>query len=348
MPDKKPDKPPKELTKNQTEILYALSKKLMISKIAKYRKCSRSSVYDIVNRLMSKGLVEKIGKYYNLTEKGNHTLHSFIGFKGKLRFHNMAIKIKVLESPTNWDLKRNKIVTTSYANKRIDLKNTSYDLISYGQMKVKSTSKSIIFYLPTVYSDNVEDGMKQIMDIFFDSIPKIENLFKVKLIKNNKMNITIISQEIARLQDALAKSYRMEGDKIYFTDERGEIWLISDYSFSTDELETIHPRSAPEDMTAVHRTMNYIKNNPDALKESHKLSVENSQNIGLLTNSVNSLVNLQKGVPVVLNRLEQQIQSHLKLIQEYRKENISWRKEKVKEIKKELKYGRQTKLHEFK
>jgi len=57
---------------------------------------------------------------------------------------------------------------------------------------------------------------------------------------------------------------------------------------------------------------------------------------------VDNLLEQQKSVPQVLNKLEQQIESHLKLIQEYRKENIKWRKDKQKEIRKNINQSRLT------
>jgi len=305
--DKKPYKHTKELTKNQVEVLYALSKQLMISQIAKYRKVARSSVYDIVNRLITRGLVEKIGRYYNPTEKGRKTLHSIRGLRYKLRFHNIAIKVKVLESPRNWELKRNKIITTNYANKRINLKNNYYDLINYGQMKLKTTSKSIIFYMPTIYSNSVDDGTSQVMNIFFDLIPKAEHLFKVKLIKNNKMNMTIISQEIARLQDALARIYRKEGNKLYITGDDGKIWLIADYSFSTEETETIHPIKSPEDMDTVHKFMNDLRKNPTTFSEVLDSTTELNQVSRNNTIQIKAILDNQKMLPEVLYGLKQQI-----------------------------------------
>jgi predicted transcriptional regulator len=260
-----------DISKQQAEVLHGISNYLSVTEIARHRKTSRTAVYKILTKLIKKGYVEKslgIGGYaYGLSDLGKKGLHSFMGFTNKLRQHNLGIKIEVLESRRNWDQKRNVIMTMPYFNKRVQLKNNTYDLLSFGRIKLKTTSKSIIFQLPTLFSHTVEEAILQAMDILFEAITKVENRFKIKLVKNNKMNMTIISQEYARLDDALAKLYRKEGNKLYITGDDGKVWLIADYSFTTDELETIHTTRAGDDMSIVHPFLNDLRANPMKLSE---------------------------------------------------------------------------------
>lgn len=255
------------ISQTQAEIMRGISNFMTISQIAKWRKCSRQAIYKVINRLLEAGLINKIGSDMGLTEKGKEGLHSFIGLTYKKRYHNLAIKIEIKESPRNWELKRSKLITLPYFNKRVKLKNNDYDLFSYGKVQVKTTTKSVIVRIPTIYDDTMEGATLQAMDIFFDSVPKIESSFRIKLIKDRRSNMTIISQEAARLKDSMAKLYAADGKKLYFKNERGEVWLISDYSFNTDELETIHPTSADEDMATVDKFMLDLKNNPMKLTD---------------------------------------------------------------------------------
>lgn len=215
-----------------------------------------------------------------------------MGYRYNLRQHNLHIKIKVLESLKNWDKKRNQVIQLPYFNKRVELKNNYYDLFNYGKFQIKTTSKSIIFKLPTIYSKTINSAVLQAMDIFFRSIPKVEVLFKVKLIKDNKCNIEIISQEYARIDDALAKIYRRQANKLYIHDDEGKIWLIADYSFNNDELETIQPTNAEEDMVTVHNFMNDLRDHPiklsevmENLKETNE-SLKKSSRSQLMTSQV--------------------------------------------------------------
>ena len=91
----------------QFEILRGLQSGLNVTQLSKIRKKSRASVYKVINRLIDKGFLEQIDKSYSLTTKGIEGLHSFVGMRYKLRQHNFHVKFKVLDSPKNWDKKRN-------------------------------------------------------------------------------------------------------------------------------------------------------------------------------------------------------------------------------------------------
>ena len=252
----------------QFEVLKCLQEGSSITEISKYRKVSRTAIYKVLSTLRRNGLVAKIQRgVYNLTEEGIKGLHSFVAFRYKLRQHNLGIKIEVLESPKNWELRRNEIRQMPYFNKTIKLKNNEQDLINFGRFQIRTTSKSVIIKMPTIYSSNWEDAVLQAMSLLEDMIPKIEHQFKIKLRKDYKANIKIISQEYARIQDALAKLYRHEGNRLYLTGEDGKIWLITDLSFSTDELEVIHPHKATSDLDAIAPMLNDLRANPTTFTE---------------------------------------------------------------------------------
>ena len=248
------------------EVLKCLQESMKIKDIASYRTCSRTAIYKLLKTLIKKGLIIKKGySTYGLTETGTQGLHSFVALRYKLRQHNLHFKISVLESPKNWELKRNEIRQLPYFNKSIKLKNNEQDLFNFGKLQLKTTTKSIIIKMPTLYAKDWEDAVIQSMSILENIIPKIEHQFKIRLVKDYKANIKIISQEYARIQDALAKLYRNEGSRIYLTGDDGKIWLITDLSFSTDELEFIHPNNATDDIDAISPFMNDLRNNPTTL-----------------------------------------------------------------------------------
>lgn len=259
----------------QFEVLKCLQEGSSVTDISKYRKTSRVAVYKILSTLINKGMVAKIQRgCYELTEEGIKGLHSFVTLRYKLRQHNLGIKIEVLESPKNWELRRNEMRQLPYFNRTIKLKNNEQDLINFGKLQIRTTSKSIIIKMPTIYSKDWEDAVIQSMQILEDTIPKLEHLFKVKLRKDYKANIKIISQEYARIQDALAKLYRSEGNRIYLTGEDGKIWLITDFSFSVDELELIHPDKATADLDAIAPFLNDLRKNPTTITEMRKEAKE--------------------------------------------------------------------------
>lgn len=249
-------------TKSQFEILYALSRFLTISEIANYRKTSRAAIYKGINALIQKGLLRKTGRIYEPTDKGREGLHSSHGLQNQFRLHNFAIKVKVLGSKRGWELRKNQLLTLKSFTKSIDLKSGSQEIYNLANIKVKTTPSSIVFYMPTFYGKTPEIALNQALNLFFEAITKVENLFKITLTKDRKFNMTIISQHYAKINDTIAKLYRKEEDKLFITGADGKVWLIADYSFQTDELETIHPINAQDDMNTVSKFFNDLRKNP--------------------------------------------------------------------------------------
>lgn len=300
----------------QFEVLKLIQEGFCISEIAKYRNVSRQSIYKILSSLVKKGWVENPKRsMYGLTNKGIEGLHSFVAMRYKLRQHNLHFKIEVLESPKNWEFKRNELRQMPYFNKTLKLKNNEQDLLNFGKLQIKTTTKSVIIKIPTIYAKDWEDAIIQAMSILEEAIPKIEKAFKVLLIKDYKSNIKIISQEYAKIQDALAKLYRKEGNRIYLTGEDGKIWLITDFSFSVDELEFIHPEKATDDVDAIAPFFNDLRKNPvtfsDVLtivKESAMVQMANSQNINKHQKVLDSMLKTQNETLITLKKIQESLE----------------------------------------
>ena len=113
------------------ETLKYLQEGHSISEVAKIRKVSRNSIYKVLKTLNKRGMIRHPKRsIYELTDKGLKGLHSFVALRYKLRQHNLHFKISVLESPKNWNLKRNEIRFLPYFNKTIKLKNNEQDLFN--------------------------------------------------------------------------------------------------------------------------------------------------------------------------------------------------------------------------
>lgn len=260
----------KVLSDPRFRILRGIQSGLTITQLSKFRKVSRASVYKVINSMLDEGMLEKTDKSYGLTTKGIEGLHSFVGLRHNLRQHNFHIKFKVLEHPKNWDKKRNEFRKLPYFNSVIKLKNNEQELFNYGNLTIKTTTKSIIVKIPTIYAKNIQDATIQTFGIIETTYPKIEKLFGIKLIKNYKACIEVICQEYARLNDELAKIYDKRGEQLLITGEDGKIWMITDKSFKGDEREYIHTEKAPEDEDAISTSMNILRDEPRIMKENQK------------------------------------------------------------------------------
>jgi DNA-binding PadR family transcriptional regulator len=263
---------PKDLTRRLEnpgfEVLKKIQEGLSITEISKYRAVSRQAIYDILSSLFKKGWITRIAKgNYDLTSGGIQALHGFVRLRYNLRQHNINFKISILESHKNWEKKRHKITQLPYFNKRIKLKNNEQELFNFGRIQIRTTTKSVIIKIPTIYTKTTEEAVIQSIDCLYNAIPKIEKLFSIRLIKDYKANITIISQEYASINDSLAKIYRKEGNQLYVTDEQGKVWMITDFSFSQDETEFISQERSIDDTDAIMPMLNDLRRNPTTFSE---------------------------------------------------------------------------------
>jgi len=294
------------ITQKEFEILQGLANFLTIKQIAKHRGSCRQGIYKTLNTLLGKGFVEKRGQNYALTSKGKGGATSLVRLRKNLRLHRLSFKFLVLENPRNWDQKRSIMTTFPIFDKRIKLKNNYQDFFSMGSAKIKTTSKSIIIFLPHIYDSNVDDAVLRSMDMLYDLIPKIEAQFKVKLVKDRKANITISSQQWARVNDSLAKLYRKEKKKLYVTDEQGKVWLIADYSFNVDELETVDNIRSDEDMNIINPFMNDLRQDPCTLSELKGAIKSNTDNMAFYAENLRTHIGVIKDLNKGVNELRKE------------------------------------------
>ena len=110
----------------------------------------------------------------------------------------------------------------------------------------------------------------------------------------------------------MAKLYKKEGNKLYISDELGDIWLIADYSFNVNELETIHPKRADEDMEGVHNFMNDLRKNPTTFSEVLEVTNGIQQNQLVFDRNMASHLN-------VLGKLGEAVEELTKSVKELKK-----------------------------
>lgn len=319
----------KKVENNEYELLKCFSQFMNVKEISKYRKVSKTAIYKGRDKLINKGFLRSVGKNFELTDEGFSRLNSFIQSSNLIRLHNLAIKIKIINKPNNWDLMRSKIVELRNLSKEVKLNNNSYQIHSFQSIKVKTTNNSIIFYLPSIYGKDTDTCLREGLEMTFKAIPKIESMFKVLLIKDRKANIEIISNHYAKLQDSLAKIYHSEKNKLYVKDESGKVWLICDFSFKVDELETIDTINAKEDMDTVKDFLNDLRKNPATVSQ------------------VLEMIKMVTANQVIFDK---NFQSHLKAINTLTNEvkGLGNAIRDIKEENKKLRLGNQTTLNNFK
>lgn len=143
--------------------------------------------------------------------------------------------------------------------------------------------------------------------MLWDNIPKIENLFKIALVKDYKTNIEIISQHYAKLQDSIAKIYHNEGNKLYVKDEEGNLRIIADYSFRVDELEAVYNKTAKEDMDIMQTFIQDLIKNPLKLSELQSMIGQVTANQLMFAKNMESHIDAVKTLSKSVKKLTKTI-----------------------------------------
>jgi DNA-binding CsgD family transcriptional regulator len=304
------------LTDAEKEVLHLLTDEfLTIKQIQQQRNCSLQAVYKIIKKLKQKGAfnnglnkVENIEPTFNLTD---------------LRLHSQEMNIRIISQSPKYQTDIEKSNTLFIDGNTIRLYKNSIEIYS-GQ---------------TFYGKTVDESEKKSLDYWKRFIARLEHDLNIILMKNRARNIKIVNQHWARGDSEICDNSREYRERVWvYAEEDGKLAFITDDSFGFREDETVHPITAKRDRQAIDKQVNdWRLNNPPTNSELSNISKDT-------LNAVNSLIEIQRGLPENLALLKEQIASHLKLIQEYRKENIKWRKNKTEEIRKNI---GQKKLSDF-
>lgn len=305
-----------DLTKAEKEVLFLITEQhLTLKQIQLRRDCTKQAVYKILKHLKNKGALNN-----GLQSQGTSQPKGMIS-SGEVRLHGQEFNIRILFQDKRYQdllLKSNLMHLEGHT---IKLYKNSIEIYSgegisfYGKDEQEATSKSLTYWAR-----------------FFN---RLEHELKIIIVKDRTRNIKEVNHHYSRTNSDICKNAIENKEQIrVFALEDGKLAFITDDSFGFREDETLHPITAKEDRKNVDKQVNDWRiNNPPTNSE--------------LASHIEVILKSQENLPVVIDSLAKQISSHLKLIQEYRKENISWRKSEVKKIKSNLLNGEQKSLLDY-
>ena len=304
------------LTRAENEVLSMISDEFLTFKQIRIRRnCTKQAVYKIVKSLRSKGALTIVN------QKGGSSQPS-----QPQRLHCQQFRIRIINKSGKYDeiLKKANLIKIDENTIRL-----YKDIIE-------------IYSGKSFFGVNEQEATEKSMDYWNHFIPKLENEFNVILQKPRSLNIKIVKQHYGEINSKLAEESEKSGEelKVYCKDD-GKLSVIMDNSFNLHERECIHPDRSKQHSEAISKQVScFIEDNPLTNSQLGILIGENAQQTAQISNLV------LKDIPPILLGLKEQISSHLALIQEYRKENINWRKETYKKLKQQVKTG-QTNLGDF-
>lgn len=350
-----------KLSNKYIEILEFLNKRpegVRAESIEKFFNLANRTAYNRLSRLKDLELIENVYPIWRIAKKQGLSLKItklLENSKKHIQGHKFSFTLRLISKPDWWEKRENKLIKLKeFHFKNVRWSNNPYEQLLSDDFLIQTFKNSIVFTSRKKYwSNNPYDAFLEALDDALEMLGYLENKVKFKFYIHGVPQFSVRSQHLVKLKDSVAERCKKEGNKyeVVINNERRVLVDLSD-PFGR---EAVNKDYAPEDLKRLQdRDADILKNDPslnsDIDKRINNLTnnqSETNQNLNSLISVVSNQVEMTSGLPITLNKLEQQIISHLKLIQEYRKENVSWRKGKIKEIKKELKEGTQKKLGDF-
>ena len=278
--------------------------------------CSKQKINYYLKDLKSMGIIYKIGygvwhideekyKEYRFqtskkTLRVTSTNHERINKRlpEKIRGHGFMFTVPI--DIVNWEKREEYLIK----------KSIKYENIVQGQKIVVKNCKiwlcnnSIVVYFNkdlSFYDETASKSLESAKNYMKDILVSIENLLNIKLKTSKGYNFRISRNHYARINNLIAKeSNKNDGLKLYYD---GKLWLLTDKSFNTDELETVSSSTGVLDQDNIGEFLNDFKRISDITGEVPKFSkifevlnktsqiieMQNVQ-IGQLTSTLNELM----------------------------------------------------------
>lgn len=290
------------LSRSEQEVLYLLNKEfLTIKKVAIRRGTSVQAVYRTIRNLNKKGLfsslkqgVEKSQCYFKPFKKVSIKIKPSFPMQHQIRLHSQEFNIRILFKDQKYKDQLKKANTIYIDGNTIRLYRNTIEVYSGHSF----------------YADDVQKATSDSFNYWNRLFAILENDLKVILIKSRSQNIKLVKQHYAEINNELAKECNIKADKIkVFTTDDSKLWFLIDNSFNLHEAETIHPKTARQDMDIVKPFFNDLRNNQPAVpSEMQKMIFGNAKSIQILANQPNVYTES-------INALTKQINLHLAIMQ---------------------------------
>lgn len=255
------------LTTAEAEVLHYLTNELLTPRqVALRRRTSRTAVYKIIKNLKKKGVVNR---QYQTVDKSQSTVST-----KRIRLHGQEFNIKLLWKSSEY--KKRKNISFNDGN-TIRLYKDSIEVYSgkyfYANSVQEATAKSFRYW-----------------QRFF---AVLENDYNIIIVKPRKQNIDLVNHHYAEINNGIARELNIKAEKLSIqAKEDGKVWFKIDNSFNMHEAETLHPKTAKQDMGKVKDVFNDIRENEHLkLSELSKTMAETANQVKEIASAVNANAN---------------------------------------------------------
>lgn len=224
------------LTLPQKEVLYYLiDERLTAYQIANIRSTSHQAITKIIRKLKEKGVIKEVARasYF----KGGCYPVQHLSSDKEFRLHAQCFTIEIQEH--------------SLFYQKI-LKSSNRDTIDNNSIMLYA-DKIIIYANKDFWGSSVNQCVRMSLDYWSGFITKLENHYKIWLIKGQRLRLREFRGEIAKVGDPIARKVNASEDKFSVYDNNGIRRVIVDKSFKFDELEAVSSEHYVDDMKLIER-----------------------------------------------------------------------------------------------
>lgn len=242
------------LSPEQQQILKLLTDEFKtIPQIAIIRRTSVQAVYKSINKIKAKGYLSgnQLGGFKKKQSTFQPPLSSQPRSKHFIRLHGQEFNIKILHKSRHYDNKVGSVIQLD--ENTIRLYQNSLEIYT-------SESRSFI-------GNNVDEATSLSFKYWNNFFVKLENKLEIIFMKEQYETIKVTNHHYTEVNNELAREVNINKDKIkIYAPEDGKCWFLIDNSFNLNEAETIHPKTAKEDMgNIVQPFFNNLRSNPQVM-----------------------------------------------------------------------------------
>lgn len=320
--------------------LYENKEGLRTKTIQKLTDLKQRVVYKRLDILKSKGLVENIFPIWRLVNGQYDFCATLIKSSNIFELHNISYVVKLIKVPEWWSKRKNYLIR---------LKEWQFKDISFGKgssnpyqqlindnFVIQAYPESLIIIAKKRYYSNnpyetIQNAMKDVLDL----LDWFSERFRFKFFEDGVPHIEVRNNDFNRMNDAIANQVRKDKNKFLVElDKRRKVWVDLSEPFGKEA-------NYPEGQEKMEKLTKDILTK-ESLLPSEMTGVVKENAI-----QISNLINVITQSNIQLQEYRKQNEVHLKLINEYRKENIRWRKESLEGLKKENEQLKQKRLFDF-
>ena len=326
--------------------LYQNREGLRVKTLIKLTNLKQRTIYKRLNILKEKGLIENIFPVWKIVNGQIGFCATLIKSSNIFELHNLSYVVKLIRTPDWWNKRKNYLMKLNgWEFKNINFGNggtNPYQQLINENWVIQCYPESVIIIArKRYYSNQPYEVIIEAMNEFYDLWEWFEERMRFKFFLDGVPQAFIRNNDFNRMKDHLAEHCKKEDTRFLIKiDKNRKVWVDYSEPFGKEA-------NYPEGQEKLERVTKDILTNEALLPSqvSH-ISKNNTIQIKDLVNVVSNNQQMLTGLPIILDGLKTQIKSHLRLIQEYRKENKIWRKVKEREINK-LKSKEQLKLSKW-